>query len=304
MDLTQYVNLNHPIYVSEDYLNTLLKQGEIFLKRSQYSTDMDDMEREYGYIARYKIAKNDEEQKSDASIHVHIAKIDVKKKQDGIMTKTLSYFIHSLLEKYSHDKIEVSLHQSASEVAYEEKPIYQKILSQVSISGGLPYIYEVFTVENRERDLTYYKNLMAKADHQIKVMNQEDFKYLPIDRMVKKQEVLYYLKQMITLDLIINNRALSVQEVQKIKRKYASVKKTKKRSHYIIHKVYTTNNNDQILTLANLYISQSTRYDNTVNVLSDKDISEIFLVLKNDIQYMTGIAEFMSNQVEVKEFIH
>lgn len=94
MDLRQYVNLDYCIYVSKDYSDTLLNKGEIYLKRSQYSTDMDNIERDFGYIARYKIEKNDRDQKSNAALHVHIAKIDVKKKRDGVMTKTLAYFIH------------------------------------------------------------------------------------------------------------------------------------------------------------------------------------------------------------------
>ncbi|HDF2771077.1 TPA: hypothetical protein PC496_000747 [Clostridioides difficile] len=304
MDLTQYINLDHHIYISEGYLDTLLGQGEIYLKRSQYSNEMESIERDFGYIAKYRIAFNKREQKSDASIHVHIAKIDVKKKKDGVMTKTLAYFIHSLLEAYPDDKIEVSLHQSASEVAYKDKPIYQKLLTQVFISGELPYIYEVFTVDNREQNLTYYKNLMAQSDYQIRVVNKDDYKHLPIDRMAQKQEAVHYLKQMIGLDLSINNRNLSILEVQKLKRKYATVKKTKKRSRYIIQKVEASNNNERLLILDNQYISQLYRYDNIVEGLSDKDINEIFLVLKNDIQYMTDVTEFINSQNEIKEFIY
>ncbi|VXC41383.1 hypothetical protein STAPHY8AQ_110050 [Staphylococcus sp. 8AQ] len=41
---------------------------------------MDDIEHDFNYIARYKIEKNDRDQKSDAAIHVFISKIDVKRK--------------------------------------------------------------------------------------------------------------------------------------------------------------------------------------------------------------------------------
>lgn len=304
MDLTQYINLDHHIYVSENYIETLLGQGEIYLKRSRYSHNMDDTERDFGYIAKYRIAFNKREQKSDASLHVHIAKIDVKKKKDGVMTKTLAYFIHSLLEKYPNQKIEVSLHQSASEVAYKDKPIYQKLLTQVFISGELPYIYEVFTVDNREQDLTYYKHLMAESDYQIRVVSQEDFKHLPIDRMIQKQEAVHYLKQMVSIDLSINDRDLNIKEVKKLQRKYASVKKMEKRSDFIIQKVEESNNDERLLRLGNAYISHSSKYDNIIRGLSDKDINEIYLVFKNDTQYMTRVAEFINDKAEVKAFIY
>ncbi|MFW3619646.1 hypothetical protein [Staphylococcus caprae] len=251
MYLRQYVNLNHYIYVSKDYSDTLLNKGEIYLKRSQYSTDMDNIERDFGYIARYKIEKNDRDQKSDAALHVHIAKIDVKKKRDGVMTKTLAYFIHSLLVLFPNDKIEVSLHQSASEVDYKEKPIYQKILTQVFESGDLPYIYDVFTVEHRHQDLAYYKKVMDESKYKIRVVNQRDHEKLPIDRMIRKQDAVHYLKQMIGLDLIVHNRDLTTQEVRKLQSKYATEKKTEKRSRYIIQKIENKKYDEQLLTLGN-----------------------------------------------------
>lgn len=60
------------------------------------------------------------------------------------MTKTFAYFIHELLESFSHEKIEIALHQSASEVNYKECHIYQKLLAQVCESGKLPYIYDIY----------------------------------------------------------------------------------------------------------------------------------------------------------------
>ena len=68
MNLTEYVNLDHHLYINDNFLETLLNQGEIQFKRSSYSNDRNHVERDSGFIASYNIAKNDEDQKSDACL--------------------------------------------------------------------------------------------------------------------------------------------------------------------------------------------------------------------------------------------
>lgn len=289
MNLTEYVNLNHHLYINDNFLETLLNQGEIQFKRSSYSNDRNHVERDSGFIASYNIVKNDEDQKSDATLHVHIGKIDVTKKRAKVMTTTFAYLIHALLNALPNDTIEVSLHQSAMEVSYKEKSIYQKLLPNVRESNEIPYIYGVFTVNNREADKDYYQTLIDESDYQIKMMSQPDYQRLPIDRLIKKQEALTHLKPMIGLDLEINHKQIDIPNVQKLQNKYSSSQKVEKRICYIMKKV---DDKQALAQLVTQYISEKSRYEDAIEELPDKDISELFLMLENDIQYI-NLADYI-----------
>ncbi|QJE26592.1 hypothetical protein HHJ99_12545 (plasmid) [Staphylococcus caprae] len=53
------------------------------------------------------------------------------------------------------------------------------------------------------------------------------------------------------MDLIVHNRDLTTQEVRKLQSKYATEKKTEKRSRYIIQKIENKKYDEQLLTLGN-----------------------------------------------------
>lgn len=289
MELTKYGNFNRQLYVSDNCIDTMLNQGEIFFKRSQYSNEMEAIERDFGYIAKYRIAFNKREQKSDASIHVHIAKIDVKKKQDRLMTTTLAFLIYTLLESYPDDKIEISLHQSASEVSYKEKNIYERLLSQVFISGELPYIYDVFTVESREKDLAYYHKLIQASKYEIGIVSDDDYQRLPIDQLKMKEELSQLIRAMMRLDLEINERDITLKNIMKIYRRYKTKDKVEKRMGYIIKSMTALNHKASLDQLLQDYMSKKHRYHNVIRQLSDKEVNEIYRNLQHDIKDLKEI---------------
>lgn len=292
MELTQYGSFNRQVYVADSYLDTLLNQGEIFFKRSQYISELNEIEQDFGYIAKYRIAKNQEDQKSDASIHVHISRIDVKKKQDRLMTTTLAFMIHSLLEAYPDNKIEVSLHQSSTEVSYEEKNIYRRLLSQVFISGELPYVYDVFTVDNRSQDLRYYQNLLTGSKYEIGIVNKEDYPRLPIDRLMMKQEAVQLLRAMLSLDLEIHDRDNTTKNMLKVYRLYKTKKKSEKRFDDVIKALGSLSSFDHqehLDQVSNEYLKKTFRYNHLISQLSDKEIREIYVLFKHEMKYLRGM---------------